>query len=143
MMKKLLAAVLALAAACAFAGVDVNKATAAELDSINGIGPGLSNRILEERRKGGNFKDWPDLIVRVTGIQESRAALLSAEGVTVNGVAFRAAKPVAQAAPAALPAASAPGSGEPKKKARAKKRAQDKKAVKAAARESAPNADRN
>ena len=44
-------------AAAAFAAVDVNQAARADLDGINGIGPGLSQRILAERDKG-EFKDW-------------------------------------------------------------------------------------
>ena len=39
MFKKLFAALAALLAAAAFAAVDVNKATQAELESIKGIGP--------------------------------------------------------------------------------------------------------
>jgi hypothetical protein len=38
------------AAAC-FAAVDVNKATAAELDGIKGIGPGISTKILMNEKK--------------------------------------------------------------------------------------------
>ena len=82
-------ALLALFAASAFAAVDVNSASEADLDSIKGIGPGTSTRILSER-KVGKFKDWADLIQRVSGIGEKRAAKLSAEGLTVNGVAHQA-----------------------------------------------------
>jgi competence protein ComEA len=110
MFKRLLAAVLALMAATAFAAVDVNKATATELDGIKGIGPGISAKILDERKKG-NFKDWNDLVERVKGIGEGNAAKFSAEGMTVNGAGFKGAaaaptakkedKPTAAAAPAA------------------------------------------
>jgi competence protein ComEA len=110
MFKRLLAAVLALMAATAFAAVDVNKATAADLDGIKGIGPGISAKILDERKKG-NFKDWNDLVERVKGIGEGNAAKFSAEGMTVNGAGFKGAaaaptakkedKPTAAAAPAA------------------------------------------
>ena len=109
MFKRLLAAVLALMAATAFAAVDVNKATAADLDGIKGIGPGISAKILDERKKG-NFKDWNDLVERVKGIGEGNAAKFSAEGMTVNGSAFKGVaaaptakkedKPTAAAAPA-------------------------------------------
>lgn len=150
MLKKFLAVALALAAASAFAAIDVNKATAAELDGINGVGPGLSNRILEERRKAGNFKDWADLIGRVSGIQESRAATLSAEGLTVNGVAFKPAKPAAQTAQAAVPAASAASAAAASgKQAKAGKPARKKQAPKKTARPTdteagtATKADRN
>jgi len=88
MIKKMMMALLALIAASAFAAVDVNSATEADLDSIKGIGPGTSTRILDER-KAGKFKDWADLIQRVSGIGEKRAAKLSAEGLTVNGAAHQ------------------------------------------------------
>ena len=48
MLKKILALVAMLYAAACFAAVDVNKATAADLDSIKGIGPGISAKILDE-----------------------------------------------------------------------------------------------
>lgn len=87
--KKALAALLALAAAAAFAAVDVNTASQADLDSIKGIGPGTSSKLLEQR-KSAKFKDWADMIQRVPGIGDKRAAKLSAEGLTVNGAAFKA-----------------------------------------------------
>ena len=52
MLKKILAIVAMLYATVAFAAVDVNKATAAELDGIKGIGPAVSTKILDERKKG-------------------------------------------------------------------------------------------
>ena len=66
MLKKILAAAALLLSLSSFAAVDVNKANAAELDDIKGIGPSLSSKILKERNKG-NFKDWPDLMHRVSG----------------------------------------------------------------------------
>ena len=90
MLKKILAIVAMLYAAASFAAVDVNKATAAELDSVKGIGPGISTKILDERKKG-TFKDWQDFIERVKGIGEGNAAKFSAEGLTVNGSAFKGA----------------------------------------------------
>ncbi len=87
MLKKLLAVVAMMYAAASFAAVDVNKATAADLDGIKGIGPGISTKILDERKKGA-FKDWNDLITRVNGIGDANAAKFSSEGMTVNGSAF-------------------------------------------------------
>jgi competence protein ComEA len=87
MLKKVLAFVAMMYAAMAFAAVDVNKATAADLDAIKGIGPGISGKILDERKKGP-FKDWNDLITRVNGVGEANAAKFSAEGMTVGGAAF-------------------------------------------------------
>jgi competence protein ComEA len=89
MLKKALATLLALAATVAFAAVDVNTASPADLDSIKGIGPGTSGKLIEQR-KSAKFKDWADLIQRVPGIGDKRAAKLSAEGLTVNGAAYKA-----------------------------------------------------
>ena len=97
MLKKLLAIVAMLFAMSAFAAVDVNKASLAELDAVKGIGPALSTKIVDERKKG-NFKDWNDLITRVSGVGEKSAANLSAAGLTVGTTSFAG-------APAAAPAA--------------------------------------
>lgn len=87
LIKIIIAATLALASAFAFAAVDVNKANQAELESVKGVGPAMSGKILEAR-KSGAFKDWPDLAGRVKGIGSARAGKLSAEGLTVDGVAY-------------------------------------------------------
>ncbi len=89
MLKKILAVMVMMYAAVSFAAVDVNKATAAELDSIKGIGPAISAKILDEKKKGGNFKDWNDLVTRVNGVGEGNAAKFSAEGLTVGGASFK------------------------------------------------------
>ena len=102
MLKKMLALVAMLYAAASFAAVDVNKATAAELDGIKGIGPGLSGKIIEERKHGA-FKDWNDFIQRVRGVGEASAGKFSAEGMTVNGRGFKT-----SVAPPTQAAASAP-----------------------------------
>lgn len=111
MLKKMLTLVAMLYAAAAFAAVDVNQATVAELDGIRGIGPGLSGKIIEERKQGA-FKDWNDFIQRVRGVGEANAGKFSAEGMTVNGRGFKA--PAAAAPTQAAP--GAPGApGAPKK----------------------------
>jgi competence protein ComEA len=86
MIKKLILAVAALAASMgmAFAQVDVNKADAAALDSVKGVGPSMSKSIIDERAKG-EFKDWGDFQKRVKGVGEKRAAKLSEAGLQVNG----------------------------------------------------------
>ena len=89
MLKKILATLVMMYAAVSFAAVDVNKATAAELDSIKGIGPAISAKILDEKKKGGNFKDWNDLVTRVNGVGEANAVKFSAEGLTVGGASFK------------------------------------------------------
>ena len=50
MFKKCMASLLALFAAVSFAAVDINKATVADLDSIKGIGPATSAKMLDERK---------------------------------------------------------------------------------------------
>jgi competence protein ComEA len=87
MLKKLLLALAVLIATMgfAFAQVDVNKADQAALDSVKGIGPKTSKAILDERKKGGDFKDWADFEKRVKGIGEKSAVKLSKAGLTVNG----------------------------------------------------------
>ena len=96
MLKKLLFALLALFAAAAFAAVDANKADQTALETIKGIGPAISGKIIEERKKSP-FKDWPDMVERVKGVGEGNAAKFSEAGLTVNGAAFKGApaKPAA------------------------------------------------
>lgn len=73
----------------AWAAVDINTASVDDLTSIKGIGPGTSAKILDQRKKG-KFKNWDDVIERVSGIGEARASKLSREGLTVNGDKFKA-----------------------------------------------------
>lgn len=87
MFKKLLAFFAAMTMVAAFAAVDVNKATEAELDSIKGIGPVTSKLIMTERKKG-EFKNWDDFVSRVKGVGDKSAAQFSAEGLTVSGSAY-------------------------------------------------------
>ncbi len=89
MFKKFLTLIAFFVALSCHAALDINKASEAELDSIKGIGPGTSSKILAERKKSA-FKDWNDFITRVQGIGEVKAAKFSAEGVTVNGASFKA-----------------------------------------------------
>lgn len=141
MFKKFLAFFAAMYMAVSFAAVDVNKATAADLDGIKGIGPGISGKIVDERKKG-EFKDWNDFIERVKGIGDKNAARFSAEGMTVGGASFKGASPAAKkdvkpaaAAPAAsVAAAPAAAAAKDEKKAKAdeaKAKADAKKAAKA------------
>ena len=128
MLKKLLAALLALCAAAAFAAVDVNKADQAALESVKGIGPAISGKILEERKKG-SFKDWNDLIERVKGVGEGNAAKFSADGLTVNGATFGGAAPAKK--DAGMKAAAPKAKDEAKaEKAAAKETKADTKAGK-------------
>ncbi|MFO1265172.1 MAG: helix-hairpin-helix domain-containing protein [Rhodoferax sp.] len=88
----LITCILLLAGLAAQAAMDVNQADEAELDSIKGIGPALSGRILAERKKGA-FKDWADLMARIKGIRPASAAKFSRQGLTVDGVPFDEALP--------------------------------------------------
>jgi len=87
MIKKLLLAIATLVATMTFAlaQVEINKADVSALDSVKGIGPAKSKAIIDERAKGGDFKDWADLEKRVKGIREKTAAKLSEAGLQVNG----------------------------------------------------------
>ncbi len=88
MFKKLCAFAALFVAGVAFAAVDVNKASEADLDGLSGIGPATTQLILKERKKG-EFKDWADLMQRVKGIGEARATKLSAAGLTVAGTSYK------------------------------------------------------
>jgi competence protein ComEA len=113
MLKKFLCAMALVWATASGAAVDVNKATAAELDGIKGIGPSMSGKILEQRKKSP-FKDWPDLISRVSGIGDKKAAQFSADGLTVNGAGLTAA--TGKAAPDKTPATAQAPTDKPAKK---------------------------
>lgn len=101
MLKKLLLAVLACIAFTgpAFADVDINKADQAGLDGIKGIGPKMSQKILDERKRGGDFKDWNDVQARMKGIKEKSALKLSTAGLTVNGQSKNGAPPATSTSP--------------------------------------------
>lgn len=92
MFNKLLLAIAAftMSIGVTFAAVDVNQATVAQLDSIKGIGPATSKAIIDERTKGGPFKDWNDFQKRVKGIGEKSSAKMSESGLTVEGKAYAA-----------------------------------------------------
>jgi competence protein ComEA len=67
-MKKLLAgALLLLSTSFVFAAVNLNTATQAQLEAINGIGPKKAQAIIEYRTKNGGFKKVDDL-QNVSGI---------------------------------------------------------------------------
>jgi competence protein ComEA len=102
MIKKLMLAVATLVASMgfAFAQVDVNKADAAALDSVKGVGPAMSKAIIDARTKGGDFKDWADFQKRVKGVADKRAAQLSKAGLQVNGQSKEGAPMAASSMPA-------------------------------------------
>ena len=69
----------------AMASVDANSGSTAELRSINGLGPTVSQAIVDER-KSGKFKNWADFIKRVKGVGNARANKLSKAGLTINNM---------------------------------------------------------
>lgn len=93
MFKRVCVIAALLSAGAALAAVEINKATEADLDGLNGIGPATTQSILKERKKG-EFKDWADLMQRVKGIGEARAAKLSAGGLTVGGTSYKDKSPI-------------------------------------------------
>jgi competence protein ComEA len=105
MIKKLMLAVATMIVTMgfAFAQVDVNKADAAALDGVKGIGPKTSKLILDERTKGGDFKDWADLEKRVKGIGGKSAKKLSMAGLQVGGKSLEGAEMKAAKAAKAMP----------------------------------------
>lgn len=116
----LAAAVFSLQALNAFAAVDVNKASQAELETVKGIGPGLSAKILKARETGA-FKNWDDLVDRVSGVGPGNATRFSQAGLTVGGNTYDGAAPAAKGEKAA----------KTTKAAKASKEGQDSKGKKA------------
>jgi competence protein ComEA len=126
LMKTMAIAATVLYAAFSFAAVDVNKATAAELESVKGVGPSISGKILDERKKS-NFKDWNDMLSRISGIGEKSAAKLSANGLTVSGATFKGVAADAKADKKAEAKAEPKADAKADKKAEAKAEAKDAK----------------
>ena len=67
----------------AFAAVNLNTATASDLDGIKGIGPSKAKAIIDFRSKNGSFKSVEDL-KNVKGFGEKSIAKLKGE-LTVSG----------------------------------------------------------
>ena len=72
--------------------LEINQANEAELDSIKGMGPSLSAKVLNARAQG-LFTSWRDLMQRVAGIRHNKATQFSVQGLTVNGQAFDTTQP--------------------------------------------------
>lgn len=51
--------------------ININKATAAELEKLPGIGPKTAELLIQEREKSGGFKS-PEDIMKVNGIGEKK-----------------------------------------------------------------------
>jgi len=93
----LVAAALTLASFHA-AAVDLNTATAEQLQTVSGIGPKTAELIIEERERGGRFA-----ADRVRGIGPKRLESLQAGGASVSAPAT-----APSTAPVSQPAAAAP-----------------------------------
>ncbi|MEE9218830.1 MAG: ComEA family DNA-binding protein [Acidobacteriota bacterium] len=78
-----LATLLAVAADADAARLDVNKASAQELEALPYVGPALAQRIVDFREAHGPFKSVDDLL-KVQGIGEKILARLRSR-VTVSG----------------------------------------------------------
>lgn len=61
--------------------VNVNTATAAELETVNGIGPQMAKKIINYRETNGSFTTLDDLI-NISGIGEKTLAKISS-GLTI------------------------------------------------------------
>ena len=67
--------------------LEINQANEAELDSIKGMGPAMTRKVLVARADKP-FTNWKDLMTRVTGIGKAKAQQFSEQGVLVNGQSF-------------------------------------------------------
>ena len=67
--------------------LEINQSNEAELDSIKGMGPAMTRKVLNARAEKP-FINWKDLMSRVTGMGKNKAQHFSDQGVLVNGLAF-------------------------------------------------------
>jgi competence protein ComEA len=88
-LKSLMCGVFALMCCHTALALDINQANEAELDSVKGMGPSLSAKVLTARSQGP-FKDWSDLMQRVSGIRQHKAKQFSDQGLTVGNQVFNA-----------------------------------------------------
>ncbi len=84
MSRYLLFAGLTLAFLSPAMALDINQASEAELDGLRGIGPPFTRRLMAARSQQP-FKDWSDLMQRVSGMGPRVAKSLSDQGLTVQG----------------------------------------------------------
>lgn len=68
----------------AASALEINDATRAQLEQLNGLGVAMTERVIVERAKAP-FQSWDELRTRVKGIGLKRARQLDAQGLTVNG----------------------------------------------------------
>lgn len=90
--------VLVLGGSPSQAAIEANQASQAELETVTGIGPNLSARILQARHDQA-FRDWEDLLKRVSGLGSANAVKLSRAGLTVGGAPYAKAPLVTETRP--------------------------------------------
>ena len=66
------------------APVNANIATAAQLETVKGIGPKTAQIIIQERERSGPYESMQDLAERVRGIGPRKARALREAGLTVS-----------------------------------------------------------
>lgn len=83
-MIRALVGIVALLGLTGVAAQEINTATRAQLEQLNGIGVTMAERIIIERERAP-FTGWDDFERRVKGMRGARAQRLQAQGATVNG----------------------------------------------------------
>lgn len=91
-----------LAVALPARALDVNTATAEQLQTFKGLGPRTVELILQERERGGPYRSMEDLAERVRGLGLRKIQVLSDAGMTAAGGASRN-----EPRPAAVPSSAA------------------------------------
>jgi len=131
-MKKILIAFLASLAFnfSTFAAVNLNTATQAEIESLEGIGPVKAAAIIDYRKKNGGFKSVDEL-EKVDGIGPATLANVrknvSVSGKTTVVVPAADAKPAAKTKTVGNEKAAASGKTADSKEVKGEKKATDKK----------------
>ena len=64
--------------------VDVNHASASQLQSVRGVGPRMAQTIVDVRERAGRFESLEDLSDRVRGIGRKRLQSLRAAGLRIG-----------------------------------------------------------
>lgn len=93
-MKKILMVLISALAfsVSAWAAVDLNKATQAELETVKGIGPVKAKAIIDYRTKNGNFKS-ADELDKVPGFGKKTVEAVKKDITVGNATAAAAGKP--------------------------------------------------
>ncbi len=106
----LVAGLSCLAAPAVVMAIDVNAASALQLEAVQGIGPKTAQVIVHERERAGRYESLQDLSDRVKGIGPKKITRLAAAGLTVGGamVQMTSSDTVPRASSAGTPAAAVP-----------------------------------